>query len=97
MRFLIWVVRIAVFVVLLGLALKNGELVTVRLFLGTSWQMPLVMVMLVCFAVGAAVGLTALLTTVFRLRRDLLQLRRESDRPAATPERIAPGAGDPVT
>lgn len=96
MRFLIWVVRIAVFIALLGLALKNGDLVAVRLFLGKSWQVPLVMVMLVCFAAGAAVGMTALLTTVFRLRRDLLQLRRESERTTTMPERVSPGAGDPV-
>lgn len=96
MRFLIWVARIAVFVILLGIAVKNSDIVTVRLFLGASWQVPLVMVMLICFAAGATVGLTALLTTLFRQRHELVQLRRDQQRTGAMSERTAPRAGDSV-
>lgn len=78
MRAFVWLLRLALFVVLLGFAVKNSSVVTVRFFFDTAWQVPLVMVMFLFFVGGAAFGLTALLATLMRQRRELMRLRRAS-------------------
>lgn len=62
---------------LLGFAVKNSEVVTLHYYLGYQWQAPLVLVMLLFFALGAAVGVVASLGFLFRQRRELLALRKE--------------------
>lgn len=89
MRAFVWFLRLVLFVVLLGFAVKNSSVVTVRFFFDTVWQVPLVMVMFVFFVVGAAFGLTAVLATLMRQRRELLRLQRASqakERVAARPD-----------
>lgn len=68
---------IAVFLVLLGFAVKNTEGVVVHYFLGLEWQAPLVLVLLVFFAAGVVLGLTASLAILVRQRREILGLKRE--------------------
>ena len=68
---------IAVFLVLLGFAVKNTEGVVVHYFLGLEWQAPLVFVRLVFFAAGVVLGLTASLAILVRQRREILGLKRE--------------------
>lgn len=85
MRVLVWVLRAAVFLLLLGLAAKNSGIVTLQLFFGATWHVPLVFVMLLFFAAGALVGLTAALATLFRQRREIARLRRESGSAMARP------------
>ena len=84
MRFLIWFLRGIVFVLLFGLAIENSGLVVLRAYLESSWRVPLSLVMLVCFAAGAAVGVTAAFATLVRQRRELRHLRRELAKTAAT-------------
>ena len=68
---------IAVFLVLLGFAVKHTEGVVVHYFLGLEWQAPLVFVLLVFFAAGVVLGLTASLAILVRQRREILGLKRE--------------------
>ena len=68
---------IAVFMLLLGFAVKNADGVVVRYFLGLEWQAPLVFVLLVFFAAGIALGVTASLAIMVRQRREILGLKRE--------------------
>lgn len=77
MRILWLLLKIAVFVLLLGFALKNTDSVVVRYFLGLEWQGPLVVVLLVFFGIGAAVGILASLGIIARQRGQILVLRRE--------------------
>ena len=51
-----WMLKAAVFFTLFAFALNNQENVTLRFFFGTSWQAPLVLVVLAVFAVGVAIG-----------------------------------------
>jgi len=83
MRVLTWAVRVAAFILLLAFAVKNTELVTLRFYFDLAWQAPLVAVLLAFFVAGALVGLAAVLTTVLRQRREILQLRRETRAPSA--------------
>jgi uncharacterized integral membrane protein len=78
MRLLLWIVAAAVFVLLLGFAVKNSDPVTVRFFLDLRWHVPLVLVMLIFFAAGTILGITGALGTLLRQRRELGRLRREA-------------------
>ena len=56
MRYLSWALRILLFLLLFGFALKNTNPVTVRFYLGSQWEAPLALVLLVFFGVGAVAG-----------------------------------------
>jgi len=77
MRALLWGCRIFIFLFLLAFALKNTEPVSVRFFLDSFWQAPLMIVVLNSFAVGAALGALSLLGRIFGLRRAVSRLKRE--------------------
>jgi uncharacterized integral membrane protein len=76
MKILSWIVRVFVFIVLFGLAIKNSTQVDLKFFFDQTWQMPLSLIILIAFGVGAAFGLTAVLATLVRQRRELGKLRR---------------------
>jgi len=80
MRYVMWILRLALFVLVLAFAVKNADLVTVRYYPGGEWQAPLVFVLLVAFCLGVAAGLGAALAQVFRQRREIAALRRELNR-----------------
>lgn len=69
LKYLGWLAKLAVFVLVLGFALKNTHLVSVVSYLGYSWQLPLIVMLLLAFLLGALIGLLALLPYLFRLRR----------------------------
>ncbi len=77
-RFLTKLLMAAVFLLLLGFAFKNTESVAVRYFLGFEWQAPLVLVLLVFFAIGIAGGFMASIAVIVRQRREILNLKREA-------------------
>jgi len=76
MRTLALLLKIVLFALLLGFAVKNSEVVTLRYFLGYEWQSPLALVILVSFAVGLLIGLLACSWRLLRSHRELRQLRR---------------------
>lgn len=91
MRYLVWALRLLVFVVVLLFALKNTDRVTVYLFADRLIsEVPLIVVMLGCFVAGTVFGLLLTVPAVFRRRREMAALRRELDRvkaaAAAPPE-----------
>ena len=70
-KLLVWMLRIVVFVGLFGLAIKNSGPMELRFFLDQSffdqaWTAPVSVVVLVVFAFGVAVGLTAALGVFLR-------------------------------
>ncbi len=77
MRYLLWVLRLLVFVILLGFALKNTDPVTVHFYLGTQWEAPGAFVLLVAFALGAVGGVLASLGVIFRRRREVASLKKQ--------------------
>jgi len=88
MRYLLWILKLALFGLLLTFAVKNTETVVVRYYLGFEWQAPLVFVLLVVFCAGVALGIVACLGQLYRLRREVGALRARlagdgNGRPAA--------------
>ena len=77
MRIVLWIVKLALFLVVLSFAVKNTDPVTVRYYLGSEWQAPLILVLLIAFCAGAAVGIMTALGRVYRQRREIGGLRRE--------------------
>ncbi len=77
MRYLLWVLKFALFALALAFAVKNTDPVTVRYYFGGEWQAPLVFVLLVAFSVGLVAGLLAGLAQLFRQRREIAALKRQ--------------------
>jgi lipopolysaccharide assembly protein A len=76
MKYLGWVLKFALFVLVLTFAVRNTDLVTVRYYFGGEWQAPLIFVMLVAFCAGVAIGLAAAMVQLVRQRREIAALRR---------------------
>jgi putative membrane protein len=77
MRYLVWLLRALIFLVLLGFAVKNDQPVVLRYFFGYEWQASLVVVLLLFFAVGMGIGVLAVLGNVFGQRREIAALKKE--------------------
>jgi putative membrane protein len=77
MRYFLWLVKFALFVLVLSFAVKNTETVSVRYYLGLEWQAPLVLVLLTFFCLGVVIGIIASLGQVFRQRRQISALKSE--------------------
>ena len=89
MRFIVWLFRALVFFTLFAFALNNQQSVTVHWFFGAEWHAPLVIVVLVAFAAGCAIGVLAMVPAWWRHRR---VARRHAPPPA-----VAAPAGPPTT
>ena len=83
MRVLTWAARLAVFLLLVALAAKNVEPVTLRFYFDQALRAPLVLILLGAFAVGALSGVLAMLGTVLRQRREISALKRPEEAPPA--------------
>ena len=93
MRYLRWILLPLVFLFFVTLAVKNTDVVAIRYFLGKEWRAPLILVLLVFFAVGAALGFFAALPTIVRQRRLIAARKRELELqslPPATPPQPPP-------
>jgi len=88
MRYLSWILRFLLFVLLFGFALKNSDPVSVRFYLGSQWDASLALVVLVFFGIGAAAGVIACFAYIYRQRREILQLRKEMRARPALPEDV---------
>ena len=69
LKLLVWLLRIAVFIGLFGLAIKNSGPMELRFFLDHSWTAPISVVVLAVFTIGVGVGLTAALGVFLRRQR----------------------------
>lgn len=99
MRYLVWALRLIVFVVVLMFALKNTGPVAVVFFGDYALQsVPLIVVMLGTFVLGAVFGLLLTVPASIRRRREAAKLRRELDRiqAAVRPEPSGPLSPDAV-
>jgi uncharacterized integral membrane protein len=76
MQYLAWVLKFALFVLVLTFAVRNTDLVTVRYYFSGEWQAPLIFVLLVAFCAGVATGLAAGMAQLFRQRREIAALKR---------------------
>ena len=74
MRFIVWLLRAFIFFALFAFALNNQQTATVRWFFGVQWQAPMVILVLVVFAGGCALGVLAMLPSWWRHRRVAMRM-----------------------
>jgi len=72
-----WLLRALLFLALFALALMNTDPVTLRFFLGRTWEIPMILALLLFFAFGAAIGVLACLPRLLGQRREIQKLERE--------------------
>lgn len=91
MRLITWILRVLLFLVLFLFALKNYEVVPLKFYFDFEWRAPLVLLLLIFFAGGMALGVLACLPRLFRQRRDLANAQAAvKKRPVAPPLPQAP-------
>jgi uncharacterized integral membrane protein len=90
MRILVWLLRGFVFFALFAFALNNQQTVVVHWFFGIDWSAPLVVVVLIAFAVGTALGVLAMLPAWWRQRRRAGALATPTPAPAAANAPVRP-------
>ena len=72
-----WIVGVAIFLFLLLVSLQNAEQVKLRFYTWVSWEVPLILLLLVVFAVGVTAGLLVGAVRTARLKRQLNRVRRD--------------------
>ena len=83
MKYVLWLLKAAIFFTLFAFALNNQHVVSVHFFFGTVWQAPLVLVVLAVFSAGMALGVLVMMPRWWKKRR-------ASSKPPAS----APAAND---
>jgi len=76
-RPLLLILKLVLFLLLLGLTVRNSDNVNLHLFLDQSWQAPLSLVIFLSFTVGTLVGLLACGARLMRSHRELRSLRKQ--------------------
>lgn len=83
-----WLLKAAIFFTLFAFALNNQQDATVRFFFGTQWRAPLVLVVLVAFALGLAVGALGMVPRWWKHRAEA----RRNVSPAAHSQDASPAS-----
>ncbi|MBF6616154.1 LapA family protein [Pollutimonas thiosulfatoxidans] len=104
MRYLVWILRLVVFVVVLMFALKNTGPVDVNFFADhVITGVPLIVVMLTVFVLGVVLGLLIAAPSIMRRRRESARLKREiarlqeaRTRPELSADTVAPETVAPL-
>lgn len=85
MKYILWLLKAAIFFTLFAFALNNQHDATVYFFFGTYWRAPLVLVVLAAFAGGLVVGALGMLPGWWKHRTAAAQLPPADDpAPVAT-------------
>lgn len=85
MKYLLWLLKAAIFFTLFAFALNNQQDATVHFFFGTQWRAPLVLVVLTAFSAGLAVGVLGMVPRWWRHRA----AARRAHAAVATPTPVA--------
>ncbi|WDD93378.1 LapA family protein [Burkholderia sp. FERM BP-3421] len=85
MKFIVWLIRVLVFVLLLVLALANTQTATLNFLAGYNWQAPLILIGLAFFGVGLLAGLLSAAPSVLRMRLENGRLKRDLRSARETP------------
>ncbi|VWX55661.1 Uncharacterized integral membrane protein [Burkholderiales bacterium 8X] len=90
MKYLLWLLKAAIFFTLFAFALNNQHDATVYFFFGTYWRAPLVLVVLAAFAGGLVVGALGMLPGWWKHRSAAANAQAQDLPPAAALSASAP-------
>jgi len=68
-KYILWLLKAAIFFTLFAFALNNQQVVSVNFFFGTIWQAALVLVVLAAFTAGVALGVLVMMPRWWKNRR----------------------------
>ena len=74
-----WTIKAAIFFTLFAFALNNQHDATVRFFFGQQWTAPLVLVVLIAFAVGLLMGVLGMVPRWWKHRRAAAHARQTAE------------------
>ena len=83
MKYLLWLLKAAIFFTLFAFALNNQQDAIVHFFFGTQWRAPLVLVVLTAFSAGLVVGVLGMVPRWWRHRS--AARRAQASAPAGAP------------
>ena len=92
MKYLMWLLKAAIFFTLFAFALNNQQDATVHVFFGTQWRAPMVLVVLAAFALGLAVGALGMVPRWWKHRSAANKARQQA---ASMPPMDSPPVGAP--
>ena len=81
MKYLMWLLKAAIFFTLFAFALNNQQTVSVNFFFGTVWLAPLVLVVLTAFACGLVLGVFLMMPRWWKNRAAAAKPRSPSAAP----------------
>ena len=93
MKYVLWLLKAAIFFTLFAFALNNQQVVSVNFFFGTLWQAPLVLVVLAAFSAGLALGVLVMMPRWWTKRR-MMATPKTVEASAANPAAAVELAGD---
>ncbi len=72
-----WILKAAIFFTLFAFALNNQHEVTAHFFFGNTWKTPLIVLVLIAFAAGVALGALAMVPRWWRQRSKVRKLKAQ--------------------
>ncbi|MFN3376610.1 MAG: lipopolysaccharide assembly LapA domain-containing protein [Burkholderiaceae bacterium] len=102
MKYLLWLLKAAIFFTLFAFALNNQQDATVHFFFGTQWRAPLVLVVLAAFTLGLVVGVLGMVPRWWKHRsaakRSVIANTAAPATPSSTPSATTHGtaSSDPI-
>ena len=100
MKYLLWLLKAAIFFTLFAFALNNQQEVTVHFFFGTQWRAQLVLVVLAAFALGLVAGVLGMVPRWWKHRKAAAhaqQAQAPTPTPAATDAPATVTTSDTIT
>ena len=94
MKYLLWLLKAAIFFTLFAFALNNQQDATVHFFFGTQWRAPLVLVVLSAFALGVVIGALGMVPRWWRHRSAARRAQAAAAQPPAPPEPVPTAPND---
>ena len=93
MKYLMWLLKAAIFFTLFAFALNNQQDATVHFFFGAQWRAPLVLVVLTAFASGLVLGALGMVPRWWRQRKAAVQAPAEGQETSAPLTPVVPPHG----
>ena len=90
MKYLLWLLKAAIFFTLFAFALNNQQNTTVHFFFGTQWQAPMVLVVLSAFVCGLIAGVLVMVPRWWKQRT-----AAKLSQPAASSEAVPANTSSP--
>jgi uncharacterized integral membrane protein len=87
LKLLQWTLNAAVFFTLFAFALNNQHEAKVYFFFGTQWRSPMVLIVLIAFAMGMVVGVLGMVPRWWRHRQALRMNASTPTPPTPEPEK----------